>query len=225
MAMAVSAPPVPEAQMRSIDSSVSAASARSRSRRSSITSSMTTGWVSFAWASVSVCTGDSLGRRQPGSQIEPPVGSRPVLGAMATVEGDRIGSMFLFFLIALVIVSPFGYRRIRAVLRERRALVAPSGGTEARASDDPARGDAGGGLHPDDVATVVREIDTAAAELVADPAGSRTIDVPDEPLMGGRPAPGAVVEALLADAVRRSGLRSEWIDDGGRRRLRVERPS
>jgi hypothetical protein len=77
MADAVSAPLAPDAVIRSMDSSVSAASARSRSRRSSSTSSMTSAVVSAAVFVGSFCTAGSLGRASVRAQIDVTVGSSP----------------------------------------------------------------------------------------------------------------------------------------------------
>ena len=128
----------------------------------------------------------------------------------ASVEGGRLGSMFVFFLIALVIVSPFGYRRIRAILRERRAAAPAAPVVEVPTDED----DPG-----DDLAAVVAAISGAALA----PGESCEVEVPASPLVEGRPAPDVVVETLINDAVRRSGLTSRWVDVDGRRTLRLTR--
>jgi hypothetical protein len=126
---------------------------------------------------------------------------------IAATTSSQLGSMFVFFLIALAIVSPFGYRRIRAVRRERRAFLGldqPDEPHDAPVSGTPSRA-------VDDLANVVDAIAVAGAELAREPGGTRIVDVPIHPLVEGRPSSPAVVDALLSDAVRRSGLRSEWI--------------
>lgn len=138
----------------------------------------------------------------------------------AAVEGDRLSSMFVFFFIALLIVSPFGYQRIRAVMRERRATA----GGDLAALDDAGVGDRAG-TRPapvGDLSHVVAAIGAAAQALAADPGSVQEVELPADPLVEGRPAPAPVVEAIVGDAVRRAGLTPEWIDEGtGSRRLRL----
>ena len=142
-----------------------------------------------------------------------------MIAAVLAVEDSRISSMFVSFFIALLIVSPFGYRRIKATLAERRELLGrvdpDAGPTESGATT---------GADPDDLATVFDAIAVAASELSGEPDGHRVVDVPTSPTVEGRPADPALVDALLDDAVRRIGLVAERSTrpDGGRR-LRLVR--
>lgn len=225
MAVAVSEPDAPDEQMRSIDSSVSAASARSRSRRSSCASSMTRADVSgasVAEVGASVCTGDSLRAASRRAQIDRVgVGRMPaVITAVLAVDESRLSSMFVFFFIALLIVSPFGYRRVKAVLAERRELLGRGGSAPAEPTGTPASTP-----DPDDLAGVVAAIATAAGELAGDRSGSRIVEVPAVPTVEGRPADRVVIDALVDDAVRRAGLTSTWEGAAdGPRRLTLRRP-
>ena len=71
-----------------------------------------------------------------------------MIAAVLAVEDSRISSMFVSFFIALLIVSPFGYRRIKATLAERRELLGrvdpDAGPTESGATT---------GADPDEAAT------------------------------------------------------------------------
>jgi hypothetical protein len=102
-------------------------------------------------------------------------------------------SLIAYFAIALVIVSPFGVVVARRVLRERRARrpdLAPNGAPAAA-------------HEPDDLAMVFEAIEAGRA-------GDRDqfeVTVATHPLVDGLPAEPAVVDALLIDAVTRSGLR------------------
>lgn len=139
-----------------------------------------------------------------------------VLTIVAAAESSRISSMFVFFFIALLIVSPFGYKRVSAVLRERRMAALP-------ASDDGESGPpTSRAEHPerpaDDLANVIAAIATAGHELTGAPDEDRLVALPAQPLVEGRPASPAVVSALIDDAVRRSGLTADIVvDDNGQR--------
>lgn len=147
----------------------------------------------------------------------------PAPAALATnapVDGDRLSSMLVFFFIALLIVGPFGYRRIRSVLRERRELLGAGagpthGGSGADSATIPAASSS------DDLAPVIETIHRFAEGLV--PGAADIVELPAVPTVGGRVADPAVVVALVEDAARRSGLEISW-DDGERRRARVRRP-
>ncbi len=114
----------------------------------------------------------------------------------ATPTDDRLGSMVVFFLIALAIIGPYGYVRIRRVLRERL----PSAGAVETATPDPEHARA---ADPSDLSLVIAAID-AAPGLLRQPGApaSITIDVPGEPTLDGRPVAAAVATALLIDAIR-----------------------
>ncbi|HMS12927.1 MAG TPA: hypothetical protein PKD80_07460 [Microthrixaceae bacterium] len=114
----------------------------------------------------------------------------------ATPTDDRLDSMVVFFLIALAIIGPYGYVRIRRVLRERL----PSAGAVETATPDPEHARA---ADPSDLSLVIAAID-AAPGLLRQPGApaSITIDVPGEPTLDGRPVAAAVATALLIDAIR-----------------------
>ena len=154
----------------------------------------------------------------------------------AAAEPDRISTMLRLFGIALVVMAPFGYVRIRRILAERRALLGA----------DPSAADAGEGStnrpaspvpRPDDVATVVAAIDRAGRLLAGGPsspdgttaASDHQLEVPRQLTIDGRPAPATMIDALLADAARRSGVRLTWLDDdeaspvAGVRRVEITR--
>lgn len=140
----------------------------------------------------------------------------------AVVEEDRLGSMVTFFLIALVLVSPFGFRLYRRTVRERRALEA---GDPLTGGDGDADGDAGDEPLIDraDLGLVVAAITAAGADL--GPGEAVELVVAGDSTLDGRPAPIAVVDAVLFDAARRSGLVASWLpDDGTDRRLRLVAP-
>lgn len=133
---------------------------------------------------------------------------------MAAAEGDRLGSMFTFFLIALLLVSPFGFRVYRRTMRERRAALGlgPVGGDEPDAPP----------VDPADLAGVVDTITRSGRDLRA--GEDRIVVVPDAATVDGRPAPASLVDKLIADATRRSGLDATWLEPGADgRRLRVVR--
>ncbi|MFN8050166.1 MAG: hypothetical protein U0Q22_01890 [Acidimicrobiales bacterium] len=132
-----------------------------------------------------------------------------LVSMIAIDEGARLGSMFVFFLIALVIVAPFGWVRIRRVLRERRASSEPTTTGAEGVEDTPATTEP----DPRDVVLAVDAIGAAATTLGADDAPDHVdVDVPLGALVGGRPAPDSLIDALLADTARRIGLRVAWVD-------------
>lgn len=144
-----------------------------------------------------------------------------MIAAALAVEDGRISSMFAFFFIALLIVSPFGYKRMKVLMAERRELL---GRTVPETNPDGTEPVAEATSDPDDLAAVIDAVGVAARELAEDPAGHRVVELPIAPTVEGRPADAAVVNALLDDAVRRSGLVGErtTAPDGGQR-LRLVR--
>jgi hypothetical protein len=125
-----------------------------------------------------------------------------MVAALLAAADDRIGSMFVFFFIALLIVAPFGWKRLAPVLRERRARNAPPEAEEATPTEPD----------PNDAATLVALVERAAEELA--PGGTCDVDVPPDATIDGRPAPRQLVETLLADAARRRSLAVDWTPDG-----------
>ncbi|HKY17110.1 MAG TPA: hypothetical protein VJM33_19435 [Microthrixaceae bacterium] len=120
-------------------------------------------------------------------------------------EADRLGSMAVYFLLAVVIVAPYAVVRVRRVLRDRRGRQAAGDGTDpggapstaaassaADASSEPA----------DPLAAAVATIDAASD------AGDEMVEVrvPIEGLIGRRSVPADVADLLLGDALRRSGF-------------------
>jgi hypothetical protein len=105
---------------------------------------------------------------------------------------DQGLSLIAYFLVAFVIVSPFAIVVVRRVLRERRErrpdLEPTDAGPESRG--------------PDDLATVFEAIDAGGAG----DAKEFEVRVAGRPLVDGMVADPAVVDALLRDAIARSGL-------------------
>lgn len=145
-------------------------------------------------------------------------------------DESRLGSMLRFFLIALVVVAPFGWWRVRRTLRDHHGEEPPAVTGDPTAllvdgpdgSDDPndttATTDASTSA---DLADLVAEIGRVAraARTSRPPEAAWDLRVPPAPTMGGRPAPPHVVDALLADAARRGDLEIRWndmADDGSR---------
>lgn len=148
----------------------------------------------------SVCTADRLG---------PMRGSLIGVGLVAA-EGGRFTTMVVAFLVALVVVAPFGWKRLRPILRERRAVRRPAPSNTA--------GQHGNGTDavvtpsPDDVGVVAARVDAVAAEW---PDGSEVVDleVPATLTVAGRPSP--LGRQLVEDAARRAGLSTEWVGSTG----------
>jgi hypothetical protein len=112
-------------------------------------------------------------------------------------------SLIAYFVVAFVIVSPFAVVVVRRVLRERRAQ---------RPTLDP---DDGGlpSARTEDLATVFEAIESGRAGE----ENEFEVVVAERPTVDGLPADPAVVDALLIDAITRSGLRivtDEPRDDG-----------
>jgi hypothetical protein len=110
---------------------------------------------------------------------------------------DQGLSLIAYFLVAFVIVSPFAYVVVRRVLRDRR---------ESRAdleADAGAESNGAASRHADDLATVFEAIDAGGASE----ADEFEVTVAGRPLVDGMAADPAVVDALLRDAITRSGLR------------------
>jgi len=111
---------------------------------------------------------------------------------LAAVQSDTLGRSLL---IAALIVSPYGIYKLRQV-RRVRATHARVLAAEASAADDtvvlPALEDVIG-----DISFVV---DEARAN------GGAMLVVPHDVTVSDRPATGAVVDVLVRDALRRSGL-------------------
>jgi hypothetical protein len=152
----------------------------------------------------------------------------PLLAATPAAPTDRFGSMALFFVIALLVTAPFAIRTLRRSFADRASATSTSArvigeapdadapdGTEGRshvvdpdAVSAPDGGEPDGVGEVDDLATVVAAIRDAASELrgAGDARTEVVIVVPREARLDGRVAPASVAEAIVADAMRRSGL-------------------
>jgi hypothetical protein len=96
--------------------------------------------------------------------------------------------------LAVVLVAPYGWYQVRRVRRRRAEREAAF-----RANEQPA--DAPTRPRLEDV---VGDVEALAASLA--PGGTGTITVPPEVTVGGSDVPSAVSDALVRDALRRSGL-------------------
>jgi hypothetical protein len=122
----------------------------------------------------------------------------------AVEEGDRLGSMALYFLVAVAVIGPYGVMRVRRILRERAELAAATAPPV-----DPDRADGADGPSPNGSPTASPDDDlTRAFEAIE--AGTQNgaevfeVRVPARPRLNGRPADAATVDALVQDALRRS---------------------
>jgi hypothetical protein len=131
-------------------------------------------------------------------------------GALGNV---RRVTMLRLFLIAAVLVSPWGIVTLRRVLAERRAR------TAAR-SEAPS---AEAGTAPEGEGTDVAVALAAVRDEVAShaPGEQFVVDLPTGVTLGGRPAERALVARLVADDLRRSGV--EVVDPGDGTSLRCRR--
>lgn len=102
-------------------------------------------------------------------------------------------------LIALVVVTPYGVHKLRQV-RARRALAArpPGSGT---IGTDPSVTPVAAAPRLEDV---VARIEAVAGSL--DPGDPTTVTVPSGVTVGGDEVPTELVDSLVRDALRRSGL-------------------
>lgn len=134
------------------------------------------------------------------------------LGAMAPtmigLTSGRLTTMVVAFVVAAVVVAPYGWKRLGPIVRERRAARAPrvprtSPGAAGAPEAPPSPGEA---------STVVARVDAVVAEW-PDDAESVELTVPATLTVGGRPTP--LGRQLVEDAVRRSGLSVEWLGDTG----------
>jgi hypothetical protein len=117
----------------------------------------------------------------------------PVSRYRPAAMSDSGVAMIVSFAVAALVVAPFGYIVVRRVLQERRTLRLDVAPAEAPNADPSA----------DDIGRVVAAIDDGATQGV-DPF---EVVLPRSVSLDGRPAPAALVDAIVGDAVRRSGLR------------------
>lgn len=104
------------------------------------------------------------------------------------------GTLLRCLLIAVVVVTPYGLFQ-RAKVKQMKAEGAAARG-ELPAEPPP----------PDPLAleTVLSEVETLGGTLVA--GETAEVVLPADPTIDGRPAPAVVVDTVLQDALRRSGL-------------------
>jgi hypothetical protein len=106
---------------------------------------------------------------------------------------DQIGTLAGCFVVAVVIVAPFGYRQVRKVRRTRALLAAP---LRAEPVVEP--------LDQTDLASAVARIAAQAADQ--DLGTAFTVSLPVGATIGGRPADRAIIESIVADGLRRDGV-------------------
>ncbi len=115
--------------------------------------------------------------------------------AAEVLASSQIGTLSEFFVIALVLVSPYAFLRVRAVRRERARIAALS----APPPPEPEPDD-----QADDLARAVARIaNDAAARSTGDVF---TVTVPLEATLGGRAPDRMIVEQIVADGLRRDGI-------------------
>ena len=104
------------------------------------------------------------------------------------------GTLLRCLLIAVVVVTPYGLYQ-RSKVRKMKAEGAAARGEvpEQPPPTDPAA-----------LETVVAQVEDLGRTLVA--GTTDEVELPAAPTVDGRPAPAEVVDMLLTDAVRRSGL-------------------
>lgn len=118
---------------------------------------------------------------------------------LAQVEGDVLVRSFL---IAALLVAPFGWWQWRKVRRQRAERAAALDG-------GPGDGDTGGaGPGADPAAPRLEEVVARIGALGRDlpPGEVAEVEVPEGVTVDGRVVDRRLAEALLADAVRRGGL-------------------
>jgi hypothetical protein len=106
---------------------------------------------------------------------------------------SQVGTLVGCFAVAVVIVSPFGYRRVRVVRRHRADQVAAS------APPEPAP--------PADDSELASSLTDIAADVATrEPGEEFAVPLPTLATLGGRPADRAIVESIVADSLRRDGI-------------------
>ena len=123
---------------------------------------------------------------------------------------DNGGVLIRSFIIALVVVAPFGlwqWQR-RAAQRERDGI-RPASGPAGDSTPQPA---------PDPERATLEEI-VARIGATAQPTGVGTFEVPPGITLGGRPCDETVAHSVVTDAILRSGMRvvADDVVDGVRR--------
>ena len=104
------------------------------------------------------------------------------------------GTLLRCLLIAVVVVTPYGlYQRSKV-----RKLKAEGAAARGEVPEEPPPPD------PAALETVVAQVEELGRSLGA--GETDEVELPGAPTVDGRPAPAEVVDMLLTDAVRRSGL-------------------
>lgn len=141
------------------------------------------------------------------SLVPAAVTAAPGLGRAAGLlaADDTTGVLIRCLLVAAVLVTPYGIHKRRQVRAERARRAAEAAG--------PTEADAAAGPRLEDV---VADIEAVATDLAG--AGTGTVLVPAGVTLDGRDAPPELVDALVRDALRRSGLvaTAELDTPGGR---------
>jgi hypothetical protein len=107
---------------------------------------------------------------------------------------NQIPTLVGSFVVAAVLVSPFAYRQVRKVRRERERLAPPP--PEPATAAEP--------VEDTDLATAMARIATDAA--AHEPGVEFTVPIPVVATLGGRSADRAIVESIVADGLRRDGV-------------------
>ncbi len=125
----------------------------------------------------------------------------------AEVEaGDRLGSMALYFLVAMVVVGPYAVVRVRRIFREkaeRAALLRPVDEVSPEQAEATAAAEATARSKAED------DLGGAIDAIEAGRDGRDEqfeVRIPTHPRINGRPADPATAEVLVQDALRRSGI-------------------
>lgn len=142
--------------------------------------------------------------------------------AVVLATSDRYGSMALFFVIALVITTPFAIRSLRRNFIQRAERRDPEAKGLSRRRGHSGDADAATPADPADLAWVIAAIDTAALTLRGSSDSDAVVEIvaPLAATLRGRPAPDEVTRALIDDALRRSGIEPvDEIVEGGERRI------
>ena len=105
------------------------------------------------------------------------------------------GTLLRCLVLAVVVVTPYGLYQ-RAKVRRMKAEGAAARGEVVDEEPPPA--------DPAALETVVAEVEDLGRELEG--AATAEVALPSAPTIDGRPAPQVLVDTVLQDALRRSGL-------------------
>lgn len=143
--------------------------------------------------------------------------------ATDVTTSDRFSELVTFFLIALAIVAPSTLIVFRRMNRKGAGLRGEETTADPADAATGTTADTATGPEPDpaEVGSVIALIDLAAERL--GPGESSNIEVPEPLLLDGKPAPQAIADALLADAVARHRLSATWAHRDGVRTVTLTR--